>query len=197
MGSYECVILIFSFIFICVCSCTHASVCAVIWVWETAVQVLSWLLNEFVFLFFFGGGTTHRTPTPHPHHPLPLAAVLQGSLQMTECFCPAFEILVTFLSDAQPNNKGAFMLWSRLGKGIDKTVVGKDLSLCQVVHARDYQKDCIFLFRALWPCLFVYSCAREIHATVSQFWKGKRYDLLPHMASWPCFGPCYFWIDRI
>lgn len=156
------------------------------------------LITEWVWIFFFlGGGTTHRTPTPHPHHPLSLAAVLQGSLQMTECFCPAFEILVTFLSDAQPNNKGAFMLWSRLGKGIDKTVVGKDLSLCQVVHARDYQKDCIFLFRALWPCLFVYSCAREFHATVSQFWKGKRYDLLPHMASWPCFGPCYFWIDRI
>uniref|UniRef100_A0A3P8N6D0 Kazal-like domain-containing protein n=1 Tax=Astatotilapia calliptera TaxID=8154 RepID=A0A3P8N6D0_ASTCA len=103
----------------------------------------------FWVVFFWGGETTHRTPTPHPHHPLSLAAVLQGSLQMTECFCPAFEILVTFLSDAQPNNKGAFMLWSRLGKGIDKTVVGKDLSLCQVVHARDYQKDCIFLFRAL------------------------------------------------
>lgn len=149
----------FPFIFTCVCSCTHAKVYAMIWVWETAVQVLSWLLNE----FFLARGVEKNYPSYpnplNPHHPLSLAAVLQGSLQMTECFCPAFEILVTFLSDAQPNNKGAFMLWSRLGKGIDKTVVGKDLSLCQVVHARDYQKDCIFLFRALWPCLFVYSCA--------------------------------------
>lgn len=39
-------------------------------------------------------------------------------------FVQPFEILVTFLSDAQPNNKGAFMLWSRLGKGIDKTYFG-------------------------------------------------------------------------
>jgi len=90
----------------------------------------------------------HTRPHTHTHthtSPLSLSAILQGSLQMTECFCPAFEIFVTFLSDAQPNNKGAFMLWSRLGKGIDKTSVGKDLSLSQVVHAVDYQKDCKFV----------------------------------------------------
>lgn len=39
------------------------------------------------------------------------------------------------------------MLWSRLGKGIDKTLVGKDLGLCQVVHAVDYQKNHIFAFK--------------------------------------------------
>lgn len=50
------------------------------------------------------------------------------------------------------------MLWSRLGKGIDKTLVGKDLSLCQVVHAVDYQKNRIFvsssptLFVCVWLC---------------------------------------------
>lgn len=39
------------------------------------------------------------------------------------------------------------------GKGIDKTLVGKVLSLCQVFHAVNDQKD----WRAPWPCLFVYA----------------------------------------
>lgn len=50
------------------------------------------------------------------------------------------------------------MLWSRLEKGIDKTLVGKDLRLCQVFHAVYYQKNRIFvsstltLFVCVWLC---------------------------------------------
>uniref|UniRef100_A0A3Q0S5H4 Kazal-like domain-containing protein n=1 Tax=Amphilophus citrinellus TaxID=61819 RepID=A0A3Q0S5H4_AMPCI len=41
--------------------------------------------------------------------------------------------------------------------------------------------------------LYQNQCQMEVFACRN----GKRYDLLPHMAFWPCFGPCYFWIDRI
>lgn len=154
------------------------------------------LIAEWVF--FLGGGGLPIAPQP------PTPTILSHSLlyyrapsKWQSAFVQPLKSLSHSFPTHSPTTKEPSCCGADWGKGIDKTVVGKDLSLCQVVHARDYQKDCIFLFRALWPCLFVYSCAREIHATVSQFWKGKRYDLLPHMASWPCFGPCYFWIDRI
>lgn len=44
-----------------------------------------------------------------------------------------------------PTTKEPSCLWSRLGKSIDKTLVGKDLGLCQVVHAVDHQKNHIFV----------------------------------------------------
>lgn len=48
------------------------------------------------------------------------------------------------------------MLWSRLGKGIDKiTLVGKDLSLSQVVHAVDDQKNQVSRSLALFVCVWV------------------------------------------
>lgn len=48
-------------------------------------------------------------------------------------------------------------MWSRLGKDIDKTLVGKDLSLCQVLHAVDDLKNRIFVSSslALFVCVWL------------------------------------------
>lgn len=85
---------------------------------------------------FWGEPPPRRNPTPLPPRTPSRSLLYYRALSKWQsAFVQPFEILVTFLSDAQPNNKGAFMLWSRLGKDIDKTLVGKDLGLCQVVHA--------------------------------------------------------------
>lgn len=44
-------------------------------------------------------------------------------------------------------------------RDIDRTLVGKDLGLCQAVQAAGHQKNRIFVSGCLWPCLFVYGGA--------------------------------------
>lgn len=87
---------------------------ATMWAVETAVQVLSWLLDE----LSEKSANTHTHG--HTHAPVHITDYRALS-KWQSAFVQAFEILVTFLSNAQPNNKRAFMLRGRLGEGIDKT----------------------------------------------------------------------------
>lgn len=141
---------------------------------------------------FWGELTTvHPPPPPPPCYITDYRALSKWQ----SAFVQPFEILVTFLSDAQPNNKGAFILWSRLGKDIDKTLVGKDLSLCQAVHAVDYQKESYFCFK--FPdlvCLCMVVQGRFM-LPFPCFEKEKDTICFHTQPLWLWFGPYYFWKD--
>ena len=134
---------------VCPCSCACVCVCATICAVETAVQVSSWLLDEF----------SEESYPSYPTVPPPLSHSLlyyRALSKWQSAFVQPFEILVTFLSDAQPNNKGAFMLRSRLGKRHRQNFGGKRPRFVPSGHAVDYQKSRIFVSSS--PALFVCVC---------------------------------------
>lgn len=115
------------------------------------------------------------------HTPLlSLSAVLQGSLQMTECFCPALwnRCHIPFRRTAQQQR--SLHVEEHIGKRHRQNCGGKRPLF--VPSAVDYQKSCI-LDSIAWPCLFVYGCSAAAHASICLFWKGKRYNLFPHTGS--------------
>lgn len=91
------------------------------------------------------------------------------------------------------------MLWSRLGKDIDKTLVGKDLGLCQVVHAVDHQKNRIFVPELPGRvCLCMVAWGRADAAVFPLVLKRKKIQFVVRAhgpSGRASFPPCYFWKD--
>lgn len=75
----------------CVCLLASQSVSAHLCVrWcELWKQLFRCWADYWISFFRRATPTQHPHPHYHCHHPLSVSAVLQGSLQMTECFCPA------------------------------------------------------------------------------------------------------------
>lgn len=138
---------------------------------------------------FWGELTTVHPPPPPP--PL-LYYRLQGSLQMTECFCPALwnPCHIPFRRTAQQQR--SLHIVEQIGKRHRQNFGGKRPQFVPSGSCCRLSKRIIFLFQVPWPCLFVYGCAGEIHATISLFWKGKRYNLFPHTAPVAMVWPLLF-----
>ncbi len=176
----------------CVCSHAHASVSMLICVCCDLSCGNSCSGVELITGWVFWGELPAVSPLPHP---LSLSAVLQGSLQMTECFCPALwnPCHIPFRRTAQQQR--SLHVVEQIGKRHRQNFGGKRPQFVPSGSCCRLSKESYFCFELpdlVCLCMVVrgrfmppFPCAEKEKDTIC-------FHTRP---LWLWFCPCYFWKD--